>query len=42
MDAGLLSAQIWPGYWSDIGTAEQLRAVDDRLQRADAGPRGGR
>jgi MurNAc alpha-1-phosphate uridylyltransferase len=25
---GTISAQVWPGYWIDIGTAEQLEAVN--------------
>lgn len=28
IDKGTISAQIWPGYWIDIGTAEQLQAVN--------------
>ena len=28
IDAGTISAQIWPGYWIDIGTPEQLEAVN--------------
>lgn len=30
MSTGTLSAQVWDGYWSDIGTIEQLEAVNLR------------
>jgi MurNAc alpha-1-phosphate uridylyltransferase len=28
IDRGRLSAQVWTGYWTDIGTPDQLAAVD--------------
>ncbi len=34
--AGAVSAQIWPGWWTDIGTPDQLEAVR-RRQRGKAG-----
>ncbi len=32
IERGALSAQIWRGYWRDIGTAEQLAAVDAHVR----------
>ncbi|MEQ8857218.1 MAG: nucleotidyltransferase family protein [Pseudomonadales bacterium] len=32
MDRGALGAQVWRGYWSDIGSLDQLQAVDARLR----------
>jgi MurNAc alpha-1-phosphate uridylyltransferase len=29
-----ITAQIWPGYWTDIGTAEQLREVNARHRQS--------
>jgi MurNAc alpha-1-phosphate uridylyltransferase len=31
MAKGLVSGQIYPGFWMDIGTVERLRELDERL-----------
>jgi MurNAc alpha-1-phosphate uridylyltransferase len=36
MEAGRLSAQIWNGYWTDIGTRDQLDAANARDSVPDA------
>jgi MurNAc alpha-1-phosphate uridylyltransferase len=33
VENGKASAQIWPGYWTDIGSHRQLQAVNERAQR---------
>jgi len=35
--AGRLSAQTWEGYWTDIGTLEQLSELNEHLQEKPAG-----
>lgn len=35
---GRAAAQIWDGYWIDIGGHDQLRAVNDHLARAQRDP----
>jgi len=35
---GRLSAEIWNGIWTDIGTEAQLRAVDGSVSGPDSRP----
>ena len=34
MKASRVSAELWPGFWMDIGTIERLEAFDQRLRLA--------
>jgi len=33
MNASKVSAELWPGFWMDIGTVERLEAFDQKLSR---------
>ena len=37
IDAGRISAQIWPGYWIDIGNQAQLDSVNGRSTNSTTG-----
>jgi NDP-sugar pyrophosphorylase family protein len=32
MKASKVSAELWPGFWMDIGTIERLEAFDQKLR----------
>jgi len=36
--SGRLSAEVWNGFWTDIGSEAQLRAVDGSVSGPDSGP----
>lgn len=38
IDQGAISAQVWEGYWTDIGTAEQLEEINARQRNSGQGP----